>query len=329
MDPVIERVTKELVEKMTPPEKIEAAAAKEPQDASHWGGSSTYAMKKSDKVKKGKEVIEFSRREIFETKSTYGTLLGIGEYDDKIQRDLITIMPAGEWSYAFFPVPAIGDGEELNLSKVSLQVIPKYYDNAGRLKQIPGLMAELVEWTADNGCFVDRKRNEVTNILFPMQAIVDKLKKDGVPLASCTYEVTTRITQGKENMEFKSYEDFLLGGLPVSSPMARIEGVMVDCEPLTFGTDSGELYMVSINVKPTFPKKTYNATIKADTDNKCPVFLVEKQDQDKKNPITATINFTLKGQSKKVPWQFNGRNLQDEDLGLSVVLWDEDYQVEK
>lgn len=329
MDPIIEQVSKELVATVQPPEKIEAAAAKEPENATLWGGTSTYAMKSVENIRKGSQVIEMKRRQLFESKSTYGSLLGIGRYNDDVKKQCVTIMPAGNWSYAYFPVPAVGDGKELAIEKIDLQVVPKYRDEDGKLHQIKGAMAELVTWTPKKKCFVDRKDNRVTNILFPLQSITEKLAEDKIPLSSCTYEVTTTVTQNNDELEFRSYEDFVLGGIPVSTPMARIEGVEVDCDPLTFGDKKGDLYQVSISVDSTYPEKSYNKTIKADTEIKNPVFLVEKEDKGKKNPITANIKFTLRGSSKKVPWAFNDRNLQDSDLGLSVVLWDEDYQPAK
>jgi len=324
LDPVIERVTKEMVERITPPEKIEPAAAKEPNSA-WWGTNSTYAMKSVNKVKKGKEVVEMKNRDLVESKSTYGSILGIGQYDEKIRNELITIMPAGNWNYSYFPVPAVGDSEALAIKKIDLQVIPRFYDKNGKAQQIPGTKAELATWKPDNGFFSDRKGNEITNLLFPMQAITDYLEKQKIPLASCAYEVVTTVTQGSDIMKFTSFEEFLMGGVPVSTPMARIEGLEVDCEPLTFDKDG--LYMVRMEIKPTFPNKTYRSTIKADSSIKCPVFLVEKEDEGKKNKITANINFVLKG-GKQISWKNNGRNLQDNDLGLSLILWDEDYQPE-
>lgn len=331
MDPIIERVSKELVEKMVPPEKIEPAAAKEPQNANSWAGNSTYAMKNISKVKKGKEVIEFKRRELFESKSTYGTLLGIGEYDKNIQEQLITIKPAGNWDYAYFTVPAVGDSESLAIRSIDLQVIPRYYDKSGKLQQIPGTMAQLATWKPDNGYFADRKGNEITNILFPLQAITEYLSKQQIPMASCTYEVNLKVTQSNSIMNFKSYEEFICGGVPVSTPMARIEGVEIDCDTgLTFSdskSDKTALAAVNLKISSDLPKKTYNLTIKGSSENKSPVFLVEKEDEGTKNKITAMVNFVLFG-GKKISWKNNGRNLQDDDLGLSVILWDEDYQQE-
>ena len=325
LDPVIERVTREMVERITPPEKIEPAAAKEPNSA-WWGTNSTYAMKSVSKVKKGKEVIEMKSRDLVESKSTYGSILGIGEYDEKIRNQLITIMPAGNWNYAFFTLPAVGDSQALAIKKIDMQVIPRFYDKNGKVQQIKGTMAELATWKPDKGFFSDRKGNEITNLLFPMQGITDYLEKQNIPLSSCTYEVIITVTQGTDIMKFINYEEFLMGGVPISTPMARIEGLEVDCEPLTFDKDG--LYMVRMEIKPTFPNKTYRSTIKADSDFKCPVFLVEKQDEGKKNKITANINFVIKG-GKQVAWKHNGRNLQDDDLGLSLILWDEDYQPEQ
>lgn len=324
LDPILERVNKELVEKMTPPEKIEPAAAKDPDNPGWWRRSSNYVMKDIKKVKKGKEVIELNKRNVFESKSTYGTILGIGNYSKEVQKELITIKPAGNWDYAYFSVPAVGDSEDLAIKSIVLQVIPKYYDKNGKLKQIRGTNAEMVKWTPDDGFFADRKGNEITNILFPLQAITEDLDKKKIPLTSCCYEVNITVTQGGNLMKFKNYEDFIIGGIPVSTPMARIEGVEIDCDMgLTFGRngDNKGLAAVQVRVKSKYPNKTYNATVK---ENKTLVFLVEKEDEGRKNPIIATINYVLFG-GKKISWKNNGKDLQDSDLGLSVMLWDEDY----
>ena len=327
MDPIIEQLSKELVETVKPPETIPPAAAKEPGNATLWGGTSTYAMKSINKTRKGKHVVDMKRRFVFESKSTFGAHIGVGEYK-ALRDELVTIMPAGNWSYAYFSVPAVGDSEELAIKRIEMQVIPRYYDNTGKIKQIDGAIAELATWDPQNGYFRNRKGEELTNILFSLQSITDKLKKNSIPLASCCYEVNTTVTQGSNIMKFKSFEEFLMGGIPVSTPMALIEGVQIDCEPLKFSKEKGKLYQVSIKIESEFPKKTYKATVKDSSEIKAPVFLVEKEDENKKNPVTATIIFEMVG-GQKVPWKYNGRNLQDSDLGLSVVLWDEDYAPEE
>lgn len=327
LDPIIERINKELVEKMTPPEKVDAAVAKDPANPGYWRTATNMTLKSVNKVKKGKETIEFNRRHIFETKDTYGSLLGIGGYKKEIQDELITIKPAGNWNYSYFSVPAVGDSEALAIKRITMSVVPKYYDKSGRLRQIPGAIAQLVTWDPDNGYFVDRKNNEVNNILFPMQAITAELEKKKIPLTDCVYEVNIEVTQDRTILKFQNYEEFIMGGIPVSTPMARIEGVEIDCDiGLTFGdrSEKDSLAAVTIRVTSEYPKKTYNTTIKENTSNKCPVFLVEKEDEGKKNKVIATINFILFG-GKKIAWSQNGRNLQDDDMGLSVMLWDEDY----
>jgi hypothetical protein len=330
MDPIIERVSKELVDKMTPPEKIDPAATKEPGNPGYWRTSTNMAVKDIKKVKKGKETIEFNRRHIFESKSTYGSVLGIGGYDKKVQEELITIMPAGNWDYAYFSVPSVGDGYALDIKKITLQVTPKYYDSNKRLMQIRGTTAELAIWNPDYGYFTDRRGNEVTNILFPLQAITADLEKKNIPLTDCVYEVKIVVTQGRSNLTFDSLEEFIVGGIPVSTPLAMIEGVEIDCDiGLTWGdrSDKQSLAAVQMKVKSEYPNKTYNLTIKGSTENKMPVFLVEKEDEGKTNRVTAVINFILFNGSR-VAWKHNGRNLRDDDIGLSVMLWDEDYMKE-
>ncbi len=325
MDPIIEQLSKELVETIQPPEKIEPAAAREPGNATLWSGTSTYAMKSINKVRKGKQVVEMKRRTIFESKSTYGSHLGIGEYES-IKDQLITVMQPGNWDYAYFPVPSVGDTEDLAIKKIELQVVPRFYDKNGAIKQIKNTVAELVTLDPKKGeFFLDRKGNQVENILFALQGITSQLASQKVPLASCCYEVNTTVTQGNNIMKFTSFEEFLIGGIPVSTPMACIEGVEIDCEQLKFSEETGKLYQVDIKIESTYPKKTYKATIKPNTENKAPVFLVEKEDLNKKNPVIATIMFLMVG-GEKVAWKHNGRNLQDSDLGLSQTLWNEDYQ---
>jgi hypothetical protein len=325
LDPFIERLTREMIEKITPPQKIEPAAAKEPNSA-WWNARSTYSMYSVNRVKKGKEVFEMRKRDIVESKSTNGAMLGISQYDETIRRQLITTMPVDKWNHAYFPLPAVGDSEALAIKKIDLQVIPRFFDKSGKARQIPGTVAELAVWKPQDGFFSDRKGNEITNILFPMQAISDSLAQNSISLSSCAFEVVSSIIQGSNIIKFSSLEKFHLGDVPVSTPMARIEGVKVDCESLTFDKDG--LYAVKIEIKPTFPSKAYSSIIKADTAIKCLVFPVEKEDEGKKNKITAQISFVLKG-GKQVSWKHNGRNLQDADLGLSLTLWDEDYRPEQ
>jgi hypothetical protein len=327
IDPIIERINKELVEKMAPPEKIDPAATSEPNNPGYWRTSSNIAIKNVNKVKQGKEVIEFNRRHLFESKDTYGSIVGIGNYDEEIQKKLITIMPAGNWNSAYFPVPAVGDSESLDIKEITLQVVPKYYNKNNKLRPIPNTEAKLATWRPDNGYFCDISGNEITNLLFPMQAITDELSSHNIPLKNCTYEVTLNISQGGDNLKFVSYEEFLMGGIPISTPMARIEGVEVDCDiGLTWGnsSDKTSLAAVQIKIESEYPKKSYSKVIKVKDDNKIGVFLVEKEDEGKKNEVKAVINFILFN-GKKIPWKHNGRNLRDDDLGLSIMLWDTDY----
>ncbi|MGM0601095.1 MAG: hypothetical protein ACQETH_14900 [Candidatus Rifleibacteriota bacterium] len=326
LDPILERINKEIVEKMTPPEKVDPAVTKEPSNPGYWNRrSSNMAVKKVDKVKEGKETIKFESRHAFETKSTYGTILGIGQYSDKVKDELITIKPAGNWNYSYFSVPAVGNDSSLGIKKIDLQVVPRYYPDGDKDKkpqQIPNTTAELVTWTPENGYFADKKGNEITNILFPMQSITNELEKEGVNLSDCCYEVIIRVTQDSDILEFNNYQEFLMGGVPVTTPMARIEGVVIDCSFLEFATPQNRegLAGVTIKIDSEYPDKTYNTMITARSQNKTPVFLVEKQDQGKKNPVIANIMFRPVGE-RPVPWEHNGENLQNDDLGLYQFLW--------
>lgn len=325
LDPILERINKEIVENMTPPEKVDPAVTKEPGNPGYWNRRSTnMSVKDVKKVKKGKETVKFESRHVFETKSTYGTILGIGQYSDKIKDELVTIKPAGNWNYSYFSVPAVGNNSSLGIQQIDLNVIPRYYPNGDRSRkpvQISNSIAELVTWTPDKGYFEDKNGNEINNILFPMQSITNELEKEGVSLTDCCYEVNITVTQEDDILEFSNLQEFLMGGVPITTPLARIEGVVIDCSFLNFSSGPGEdgLAGVKITIDPKYPDKTYNAMVKADTPNKTPVFLVEKQDQGKKNPVIANILFIPVGK-RPVPWEHNGEDLQS-GLGLYQFLW--------
>lgn len=329
LDPILARIDKEMVENFKPPEKVEPAAAADVGNPS-WGHTNrNFAVKNVTKVKKGSEVFEMTRREMFESKSMYGSLLGIGEFSDEVKKNAITIMPPGNWSYSYFYLPAVGDEAGRAIKTITLNVTPQMIDPKNRSEkiQIPRTETEMAIWKPDTGWMDGNSGKEIDKILFAMQGITNELEKKKIPLEDCSYAVEMVANMGNERLVFKSESKFLNGGIPVSTPLTQLEPVMVDCDYLTFGRDKGQLAKVTVSIDSTFPKKIYNATVSGatDSDKRMLVFLVEKQDEDRKNPVKAKITFTLVG-GKTVAWKNNGKNLQDLDEGLNITLWDEDCQ---
>jgi hypothetical protein len=323
MNPILEAIRKEMVDKMVPPDKVDPAVAKEPtpRKALFCSVGVSFSLKQKSVVKTGTEEWTYNRQSVIERRTSCGSVIGIGEYDDKTKAKLVTIMPPGNWASAYFSLPSVGDNPDLGIKQIDLQVIPV----DGKGKQLKGAKAELAVWKADDGFWTNKKKEEISYLLFPMQGIYDVMKDK---IKDCQYKMTLKITQNKNTLNMTFMQPMIDGDIPCSSPLDCVEAIIIDADWLEYAEkgDKEGIAGVSLKVGAQNPKKTYTLTVKGTTENKISAFLVESESTDKKNPISAQIELIKVG-GKKTPWKYNKeKNLRAVFPGLDVMLWEEDFE---
>ncbi|MBF0410169.1 MAG: hypothetical protein HQM10_22685 [Candidatus Riflebacteria bacterium] len=322
INPILEKFKTELFEGLESPEKIDPAGVKDPANPNAWHGTCNFAMKDVSKRKKGSETFEIKQQTLVQRKTSFGGVIGIGEYPKEVQDELVTTMSLKNWNKTFFLLPFVGDG--LGIQKIDLQVLPMMPDKKTQIKNAKAVAAI---WKPGLG-WVDKADKEMRFITFPMQGAAKDL---GDEFQKCFYQLNLTITQkvaGKvDSFKFTSFEKMVNGDAPVSTPLSLLEGFEVDAEgDLVYEKDNdGQpgVYKVGVNVKSTSPAKTYNATVNAKSEDKVLVFLVEKEDTNKKNPVIVDINFEMFG-GKKIKWINSGKNIREVEPSMSLTLWQKD-----
>jgi hypothetical protein len=104
-------------------------------------------------------------------KATATGYIGLGSFSEKIRKERVTIMPAGNWTYFFVLLPSAAKLDGFS-GRASVQTV--FLQGS---KQIKGVNAELAAYDSNDGFWSDRKGNRITAILFPMQAMTSYLEK--------------------------------------------------------------------------------------------------------------------------------------------------------
>jgi hypothetical protein len=324
IDPILARIAETVAEDFKPFDKVDPAKANtpNPKKAKFFSGGVSFSLKSENKRKRGKETWEWSEQQVIERHSMCGGLIGVGHLPKAQQDKLVTIMPPGNWASAYYSLPAVGDDPVLGIKQIDITVMPVDKNK----KQITGVKAETGTWKADTGEWQDKKKAAIDYFLFPMQGVYAKYDDKG--RAELQYEVKLKISQDKNVLTFVYYEPMIDGDVPVSTPMDAIEPFVVNCNWLTFAEkgDKEGLAGVSVQVAPKFPNKKYTLTVKSNSENMTPCFLVEKATENRPNPIKVDLSFIKVGQTKGVPWKGNSNDARKDFPGLEIFLWDKDYE---
>ncbi|MDD3148962.1 MAG: hypothetical protein PHD82_16835, partial [Candidatus Riflebacteria bacterium] len=178
LDPILERINNELIEKLAPPEECKPAEAPEPDNGigMFYGGGSSYSMKNKKDTKTGKEKITFERAKIVTRATSCGTFIGIGNYDKKIIEEANIVMEPGNWEKAYYTLPAVGN--DPSLIQIDLNQYVIYKDGSGKpagsMLMFSGAEnPQLITWghTRVDGKagWVNKDGDPVSNITWPLQ----------------------------------------------------------------------------------------------------------------------------------------------------------------
>lgn len=255
LDPILERINKELIEKMSPPDKVDPAKADEPSyGAGMFSGSgSSYAMKSKNVVKTGKESISFDRSLIITRATSCGTFIGIGNYDKAVIEDANIVMDPGNWEKAYYTIPAVG--KDPQLLSITLNQYVQYKEGSGKttgaLPQFSGCEnPQLITWKPDGAgkgvaAWVDRDGEVVQNISWPLQSLFNEAKTAKKDINDFVeYKVEIAISsKGKgalvDEVNLTKILPMMTGDKPVTNPMALVDSLSVTCDYLSIDKSTG------------------------------------------------------------------------------------------
>ena len=340
MTPVLNLITKELFEQIHPPTSIPPAEAEKlkedeakPELAAAAQGVSEAAMKAAGRffkvgvkidfalkdvkiVKKGKFTYKFDRQAIVDRTTSFGGLLGIGNFPKDIQEKCITTMPAGNWEMAFYILPSVGKPESLGIDTLDISVTPEEKTGADKWQQISGYKTESAGFNKDKkGTWTDKNRREILNFRFPLKALYDK---EGFNRENYRFKIQTIVkpSSGK-SLEITTYAPLFDGDLPIAPPTDLVDVLTIDGSCLTFGEEEGMVFKAPGQLKAG--NRAWSILLSAEK----PVqhFMVPV---DEKSITVPALNFAhKKGLMGK--WVNSGKNLREIDPGLYFMLFDGDW----
>lgn len=339
MSPVLNLITKELFEQIHAPTSVDAASAKEiaERDKKSAIGKTVSELTKAYKafngalsasakvnvalkdvkiVKKGTFTYKFDRQAIVERTTSFGGLLGIGNYPKAIQDSCITTMPTGRWESAYFVLPAVGDPDELGINTVDISVIPEEKNASGKWIQIEGHKIVSAGFNkAKNQQWTNRDRKEVTRFLFPLKALY---AKKNFKHENYRFKIDT-IIQPKtgKSIELTSYSPMFDGDLPMAPPSDLVDVLTIDGSCLTYGEEPDQVFKAVGQLKAG--KTAWG--IKLDEANPMQTFLVPVAEKEIK---ATSLNFVHR-KGRLGAWNQKGKNLRDLDSSLWFMIFDGEW----
>ena len=354
LDPILERINNEMIEKMAPPEKVDPAEAEEPSYGigMFYGGGSSFAMKDKKVTKKGKERISFDRSKIITRATSCGTFIGIGNYDKAIIEAANIVMEPGKWEKAYYTIPAVGN--DPCLLSISLNQYVQYKDGSGKpagsLPQFSGCEnPQLITWrpnaSADaKPAWVDKRGEVVNNISWPLQSLYSEARAAGKDINDYVeYKVEIVISSKGKNAlvdeaTLTKLMPMMTGDKPVVNPMAIVDSLTVTCDYLSIDKSEGlksanfEVERKSEDGKQKLDryiwKFDYAAVDKGQTSHS---WFVPKDGTFQYIPkVTFLLHKKNSAGKNQVLWEYNGKNLLGEDgygyleLDPGDEAWDPD-----
>lgn len=332
LDPILERINAELIEKTKAPEKVDPAAASNPKGT--WGlfssSNRSYAMKDKKVTKKGKEVMTFNRSKIITRATSCGTFIGIGNYDPKIIAEANIVMDPGNWEKAYYTIPAVGN--DPSLISITLNQYVQYKagsgKTAGALPQFSGTEnPQLITWkpdgAGDRAAWVDREGEAVNNISWPLQAIFADAKKAGKDINDFVeYKVEIIISsRGKgalvDEVKLTKVLPMMTGDKPVTNPMALVDSLTVSADYLTLDKSEGlkkamfQIERKSADGKTRLARYSWNFDYKNyDNGDTTHSWFIPKEGTFQYIPKVSFILHKRNSENKnRIDWEYNGKDL--------------------
>jgi len=295
MQPLLARINQTILDFSKPPEKIEPAKAELAEaKGSFVSAQAGYAVKKQLDVTRLNDTIDYSTRQIEEAQTVASGVIGIGSYSKEIkERHIVNIKP-GQFSVAYFALPAVGD--DLGISQISLEVDCRLGDQ----NRIPATAI----WTKETGSW-RWKGAPAQFVWFALQALT---KDDPEQIKKVRFEAIYHVTTGGQMFIRRQVHEGFNGDIALIPAQTVANVITIDASRLpwaVFDPQNGKVDEVNLVLKAgdrTFSENI--APIRVDgkwTDAPTRKMLVERG-----AIVVPTVQFRLTS-GEKLPWKGNGK----------------------
>lgn len=326
--PYLDRINKEVLEKVEPPNKMEPAQASEPPKA--WyrrsvtkvfgnvindvvggsGGGYSVAVKKASFRRTGKSEFSLSVAQPMIVSSGFGGFIGIGGFPDEVRARLVTFVEPGPWKRAFLILPNINDQNGITSISIVASVVD---NNVDFLSQVAS-WAATSGWTASNG-------SPVARFAFPLSALPAPLNQK--PIEQIRIKTTAKITKGNKVEEVVKVMPAFDGEDAIITPLNDddVEWVEVDATGLPWKSlNAGNLGAVSVELTSGADSTQVNIRPALVNGQFVPpppqLFLFRKSAE----PLKPSIRFFFTGQPMPVDWPGNDVDLRGANQSLFIFL---------
>lgn len=325
LDPILARISKEMFQKIQPPEEIKESEAHNPNLIE----KCFFPLKMSFKTelkdikitKKGSETITFDTSIITDRTTACGTFIGINKYNEKTKSTLVNSMPLNSWAKAFLVLPSLSERPELNINSVSMTA--NVFDKKGN--QISNL-SDTATWSS--GEWRDKNGSITANLSFPLNSLFEKQNNDIDKIRNeYSFNVDVNILQSLQRDLHRietSYQTPLFNGdLPLAQPVDLVDNIVFDLSCLTFDKDN--LRKVSIVVYNEGKELNYIYDQRKATTDTIVFITAKEENQSPESAFKAKILFDTYSK-RNIPWENNEKPLKEIDTSLYFMLFDFDWQ---
>lgn len=263
----------------------------------------------------GKKTFNFEASTEIEVPHPVSGNIGINNYPDSVKERLISVVPRFEWTRAYYQLPPVGDSDDIGISQVDMEVS---LTDGSSVKE-----RQVASWRPQSG-WTDMRGRARNSLNFPLLA----LEASGFDLESAQFHSKTHVSYKRNVLVVEGYQSAVHGGTPATKPWAGIDVVSVVGSSLTWSKlepDYSDLISVSVLLKQGDLKihgKLNPVRINGIWSEPEPFFaLVEKGG----GPITLHIRGKMNS-GRTIDWVHNGKNLEQVDGSLKVVLANGEWQ---
>lgn len=335
LQPIVKRINDQVLQTMTPPERIEAPQAN-PSGKGGFFGSANYAVATKDitQIKQIRDVINMRYRMYEERKTSAAANISVADYAQEVRDSLFSTVKNLNWESAYFRLPDVDLTQDAGVKQVDLSVLL----GSGE-KRLP---ERSFTWTTTAG-WVDVQTNK------PSTGTVFALLGEGFTgelLKSAKYTTTYRFTVRGKNQSYQIVEPAFSGSRPFSTPTQGIDTLIVDASNLNFKDmeDAGKkpeemrsgkkLLKVTVVVDSKQDRPIAPIEIKAIKANNeviaarpLSVVLVNPQFASDPSPVSVKVTFYL-SDGTTMAWTGNTVDLRRDYPDLNITLVDAHWRPE-